>query len=475
MSIPVPTNEEERLTALHQLGILDTKPEAAFDRITEHAQTVFDVSAAAVTLIDQDRQWFKSACGWDVEETSRESSFCTYAILDDGVMVVEDAIEDDRFHSNPLVVGEDGLRFYAGAPLVIEDEIRVGSLCLLDEQSRSFDAEEQKMLATLADVVVDLLKAHKQTYEIGYLSSALEQARDAVVITEANPIDPPGPRIVWANKAFSRMTGYDVEEVLGETPRIFQGPETDRSVLNKVRIALENERAVYAETVNYQKDGSPYVVAWHIAPVYAKDDTLTHWVSVQRDVTDEQRREERLKHEATHDTLTGLPNRYAIQKEIRRALDEPTDDRAGVLLYVDLDEFKPVNDELGHKVGDQILIQTGEVLRQVMRRQDTIGRIGGDEFVVCLPGIESPSEAHQIAERLHDALSQPFSVGPHEITVTASIGGTLHLSAYDTVEDALHAADVAMYQAKGSADCTIVLQDPFAEREPDACSMTHRL
>lgn len=476
-SIPLPTNEEARLAALDRLSILDTEPEEAFDRLTTLAQDIFDVPSAAISFVDRDRQWFKSMCGWDVEETPRDQSFCTYTILDDTVFVVEDAAADEGFAQNPLVTSGD-LRFYAGAPFCVEGDVSLGTLCLIDDHPRSFGDTEKHMLSTLADVVVDLIEARRTTYQIDYLRSALEEARDSVVITEAEPLDEPGPRIVWANKAFSRMTGYEMEDLIGESPRLLQGPETERSVLNKVRSALENERAVHAETVNYRKDGTPYVVAWQIAPVHAEDGELTHWVSIQRDVTDQQRRQERLKHEATHDSLTGLPNRYAVQDTIRERIAAPDDRHVGALLYVDLDHFKPVNDTYGHQVGDQVLIRTAEVLRNVVRREDTIGRIGGDEFVVCLPSLSAPEEARSIAERLHDRLCQPFQIGPHEVQVRASIGGTVPLSAHESVDDALHAADMAMYEAKDSPDQKAVLrsgrQTPTLSSSPTPSATSSR-
>lgn len=454
MDVPFPANEDERLAALNQIGILDTDPEASFDRITTLAQDLFDVSSAAVTLIDRDRQWFKSICGWEIEETDRESSFCTYAILDDGVMVVEDATEDERFADNPFVTGEK-IRFYAGAPLDMGDNLRLGTLCLTDERPRSFGRAQQARLTTLADIVVDLLEVHRMTYQIGYLKSALEEAEDAVVITEAEPLEAPGPRIVWTNKAFSRMTGYERGELVGQTPRMLQGPETDRSVLNKVRSALENERAVHAETVNYRKDGTPYVVSWHIAPVYSETNELTHWVSTQRDVTDQQKREERLKHKAMHDALTNLPNRYAVQQDIRELMQARSDE-SGALLYLDLDDFKPINDEYGHNTGDQVLVRTAELLRTITRGEDRVGRIGGDEFVICLPDATTAEEARSVADRIHKTLRFPIETDRCDLRVSASIGGVVGLSSYDTIDQALHAADMAMYEAKEGAQSTVI-------------------
>jgi len=456
--VPLPENEDDRLAALQRLNILDTDPEALFDRITTLAQTTFGVSSAAVSLVARDRQWFKSICGWGIQETPRDESICTYAILDSSVMVVEDVTADERFAGNPLVE-ENDIRFYAGAPLSLNSDIRVGTLCLLDDRPRSFGEQKREMLTTFADVVVDLIEARRTTYEIEYLRSALKEAQDAVIITEAAPLNPPGPRIVWSNEAFSRMTGYEAGELIGKTPRILQGPETDRPVLNKVRSALENERAVHAETVNYRKDGTPYVVNWHIAPVHDDTGTLTHWVSIQRDVTDQQRRRERLRHEATHDALTGLLNRYAVRERLQDLIVGAGDPPVGLLLYIDLDRFKPINDEYGHQVGDQVLVHTAEVLRDTLRQQDVLSRVGGDEFVVCASELAARDEAQAIADRVYDALCEPFCVGPHEIQVEASIGGTLQLSAYDTVDDALHVADMAMYRAKDTPDRKAILWD----------------
>ncbi len=455
VNIPIPDNEDERLAALHRLNLLDTEPEALFDQITTLAQQIFGVSTAAVSLVDDDRQWFKSMCGWDLEQTPREISFCTYTILDESLLVVEDAAEDERFAYNPNV-SLDKVRFYAGAPLAVEGGLHVGSLCLIDEEPRSFSDAEREKLSTLADVVVDLLETRRMKHQIGYLHSALEEAQDAVIITEGAPLDPPGPRIVWTNKAFSRMTGYEREEVIGQSPRILQGPETSQSVLDKVRRGLENERSVHAETVNYRKDGTSYIVSWHISPV-RNDDEVTHWVSIQRDVTDQRRKQAHLQHEAHHDSLTDLPNRYVVQQTIQELIADSPDQETGVLLYLDLDDFKPLNDDYGHQLGDQVLIRTADVLREVVRSQDTIGRIGGDEFVVCLPTLDTRENARTIAERLYDALHEPFQIGPHEIQVRPSIGGALHLSSYGTADEALHVADMAMYEAKAQTDRKAIL------------------
>jgi diguanylate cyclase (GGDEF)-like protein len=148
-----PDNEIARLASLHGLGILDTAPEERFDSITRIAKRLFDVSIALVSLVDDDRQWFKSCQGLGVSETPREISFCGHAILEADVLVVEDTREDERFHDNPLVTAPPGIRFYAGAPLSLSNQARIGTLCIIDDKPRVFAQEDQAMLSDLASMV----------------------------------------------------------------------------------------------------------------------------------------------------------------------------------------------------------------------------------------------------------------------------------------------------------------------------------
>ena len=150
---PLPQDEERRLEALHALRVLDTPPEERFDRYTRIAAGLFDVPIAMVSLIDRDRQWFKSRHGFDVAETPRETAFCAHTILDNAVLQVPDALQDERFADNPAVSGQPRVRFYAGAPLAAPDGSRVGSLCLIDGRPRQLDERQLTLLRDLADLV----------------------------------------------------------------------------------------------------------------------------------------------------------------------------------------------------------------------------------------------------------------------------------------------------------------------------------
>jgi len=144
-----PLNEAKRLAALHALEVLDTHSEERFDRLTRFARQRFGVPIALVSLIDAERQWFKSCVGLDVSETSREISFCGHAILDDQLFVIDDTLKDSRFADNPLVTGPPGIRFYAGCPLSHADGSKLGTLCLIDSEPRSLNVEQQQALREL--------------------------------------------------------------------------------------------------------------------------------------------------------------------------------------------------------------------------------------------------------------------------------------------------------------------------------------
>lgn len=171
-SAPIPQDEQSRVATLHMLNILDTDPEERFDRLTRMARRLFSVPIAQVTLVDSNRQWFKSNDGGAVSETPRAVSFCAHSILDDDLMLVPDATRDERFHDNPLVTGDPNIRFYAGYPLKVGSH-NLGTLCVLDNKPRTFSSEEIGILKDLAEMAEQELSALQQanTDELTTLSN----------------------------------------------------------------------------------------------------------------------------------------------------------------------------------------------------------------------------------------------------------------------------------------------------------------
>lgn len=175
-SFPMPANESERLRALFDLGVLDTAPEERFDRITRLASQLVGTPIVLVSLVDADRQWFKSRVGLDAVQTGRDVAFCAHTIMGEEMFVVEDASQDERFSENPLVTGQPNIRFYAGAPLCLTDGIRLGTLCAIDTQPRELAPHEEAALVDLSHIVIDELKLRQHIVELNSRRADLERA-----------------------------------------------------------------------------------------------------------------------------------------------------------------------------------------------------------------------------------------------------------------------------------------------------------
>lgn len=192
---PPPPDESERLSELHNFGILDTVAEASYDAITYLASQICDTPIALISLIDEDRQWFKSRVGLGVQETPRDQAFCAHAIHEpDSIMMVRDALEDSRFATNPLVLGDPSIRFYAGAPLVTVTGKALGTLCVIDRKPRELSPDQQKSLSALSTQVMALLElrtAVKDLEEKQLELKELSSQRDAFMATVSHEIRTP--------------------------------------------------------------------------------------------------------------------------------------------------------------------------------------------------------------------------------------------------------------------------------------------
>ena len=283
------------------------------------------------------------------------------------------------------------------------------------------------------------------------LATAVCCADDSVVITTAN-LEFPGPAIVFVNKAFTRMTGYGPTEAIGRTPRILQGEKTDRTILERMKLDLKDGGVFYGQTINYRKDGSEFVNEWHIEPIYNDRQQITHYLAIQRDVTERKNQHNRLIYEANHDSLTGLYNRGYFITELQKAIDRTQNcqDYLFGLLFMDVDRFKLINDSFGHQAGDQLLIEIGDRLQSCIRPQDILSRWGGDEFAIIIDDIQDLSEISQLTHKIQQTIKKPILLGEENLeTVTSlSIGIALSSMGYNCSADMLRDADTALYRAK---------------------------
>ncbi|WP_249735262.1 GGDEF domain-containing protein [Aestuariirhabdus haliotis] len=314
----IPSNEEHRVAKLHELGVLDTPPEQRFDRLTRMAERIFNVPIALVSLIDSDRQWFKSAVGIDIKESPRQLSFCGHAILGEGLFLVPDARLDSRFADNPMVLGEPHVRFYAGCPLKALDGSRLGTLCVIDRKPRHLSEQEQETLRDLAAMV---------------------------------------------------------------------------------------ERELVAVEL------------------------------------------------ATIDELTGISNRRGFMLLAQHSLNLCLRQQVPVtMVYLDLNQFKPINDQYGHAEGDRVLHDFADLLRRSFRVTDLFARLGGDEFVVLLINA-SQALAESIIVKLQRVLDEWNDTQEKGYRVSFSHG----ITEYDLVRHAdigalMESADTQMYRNKSMVE-----------------------
>ncbi len=362
-----------------------------------------------------------------------------------------------------------GVPFYASAAFAV-DATTTGFLCAYGAEFHTVGGAAELVLRTcakeiaanVAQVPAGTLDAFesdefdRQQLYLRLLESVVVNAHDAVVITEA-PVQYPGPRILYANASFTRMTGYELDEVLGKTPRILHGPGTAPSSRERLREALHHYEPIETELLNYRKDGTPFWVELSIVPVPDENGRITHWVSVQRDITERKAAEEAavrarvaqaenvaLAYRADHDDLTGLLNRASFLKHVAGSLPGSR----SAVLFLDLDRFKIINDSLGHRAGDLLLIEVARRLRACVRTHDVLARLGGDEFVCLLDQIGDEEEAVAIARRILAALREPVPLFGQSISARASIGISMVDRRYELPEDVLRDADTAMYRAK---------------------------
>ncbi len=414
------------------------------------------------------------------------------------------------------------------------------------------------------------------------LTEHLDASTTPALITDAE-LDLPGPRILYANPAIEALTGYSPDELVGRTPRLFQGPETERAVLDRLRGCLEGGEPFLGWTTNYRKDGTPFLVEWAILPLRDEEDRVIRFLSLQRDVSEEgtqwggpkaelskiaentpgviyqfrywpetghsaipyaseahervfgippeavkedatpdferihpddlpglwegigesarnltpwhfqgrvfpakdetgwgpmewlegqstpeplpdgsvlwhghitliterKRLEEQLERLAYYDPLTGLPNRMLIQDRIGQAVARAK--RSGqpfALLYLDLDNFKDINEGLGHEAGDELLVEVGRRLRNSLRGQDTVGRLGGDELVVVAEALRDREAAETVAGKLQATFQAPIQLGDQVVGMQCSIGIALYSEDGSQTQELLRNADAALRYAK---------------------------
>lgn len=595
-----PCDEQARLLALQEYNLYDTTPDPAFDDLARLAAHLCGTPIALISLMDETRQWFRARIGIDVTEMARSLSFCTHALYNPGLLVIEDTVQDVRFENHPFVQQPPNIRFYAGMPLTTPEGCALGTLCVLDRVPRQLTPNQREALATLGRSVMTLLEQRRLLEQSAraerqlrasetMLSAVFKSSLDAIIrflpdgrILDWNPAA--AALFGYTHEAAGELTWEDLLPLRNDRNKLTSARAVAAAFLRKRRIEALQTRAgdtfwaevtlttvpgskeenketlfcAFIRDVTQQRNAETELRAAHGAmeqrvaqrtgelleqqqflrriidtdpnfifvknqdgvftlanvavaatygttpeqlvgkrdadfnpsleevhwfnaddaevicsgqdkfiaeekvtdasgivrwmqtikkPLSSRDGQVRELLGISTDITAHKFSKEALMHQAFHDALTGLPNRAFFLSRLETAVSQiPQTPQKIAVLFLDLDNFKVINDSLGHDAGDVLLRQVAQRLAGCVRPGDTVARIGGDEFTLLLEQLEWEHDAVQIAERIAQVLREPFLLEGRQISVTTSIG--IAIGSEDATGDLLRYADTAMYEAK---------------------------
>ncbi|KRC11092.1 diguanylate cyclase [Hydrogenophaga sp. Root209] len=311
----------------------------------------------------------------------------------------------------------------------------------------------------------DVTERRRSQEQLMLLETSVSRLNDIVAIAETGA-GSQEPRIVFVNDAFEQQTGYTRAEVIGQTPRILLELDPAMTQLNTLVASLQDNQQARTELMVRRKNGALFWVELEVVTVQATAEEVTHWVAVGRDITQRKTAEDMIRHLAFYDALTDLPNRQLLLDRLQQALAASArTGQFGALMFIDLDNFKILNDTLGHHMGDQLLQKVASRLTQSVRKSDMVARLGGDEFVVMVDDLSTDPEAaaykaRALGEKVLKTLREPFQLNGHQHFATPSIGVTSFNGDQNDVGELLKQADLAMYQAKSMGRNTLCFFDP---------------
>ncbi|WP_161539659.1 sensor domain-containing protein [Paramagnetospirillum kuznetsovii] len=301
----------------------------------------------------------------------------------------------------------------------------------------------------------DITERKQAEAEMQLAASVFHTTQEGILITDGNGI------ILSVNPAFTEITGYAADEAVGKTPRLLKSHHHDKQFYAELWRSLVSTGGWQGELWNRRKSGEAYLEWLTISAIRGDDGRYNRFVSVFTDVTELRRKDEQIRHQAYHDALTGLPNRALLGDRLEHAIEiAQREGRQVAVLFLDLDRFKVVNDSLGHQEGDKLLQSTALRIQDAVRRSDTVGRLGGDEFIVILSDFEDTTEVAQVAEKIITSLSLPHDLAGHAVHSSTSIGIAVFPQDARDSNGLLMNADVAMYQAKAAGRGTYRFFDP---------------
>jgi diguanylate cyclase (GGDEF)-like protein/PAS domain S-box-containing protein len=487
----IPPDEAGRLDALRRLKLLDSAPAESFDTVTRLASLTLRLPIVLVSLVDADRQWFKSRVGLDVEETPRRVSFCTHAVFARRPLIIPNATQDPRFLNNPLVTGPPYIRSYLGIPLYTRERYPIGTLCGIDRQQREFGAREIAMMSDFAKIIEVFVHTRELSAKTdGVLQYAMERERlfretfeqAAVGIVHVSVTG----EVLRINQRACDMLGYPQAELRKLSFMDITHPDDVLYNIREFKRTLAGEIDHYRLEQRFERKGGGYLWAQlsvalkrtaagqpDHAIVVIEDiseikqvqaalvlvrDSLQEQVAMQTSRLQESNAallasNARLAAESVTDYLTGLPNRriFSERSEAAAVAFRATGAAYGMIL-MDLDDFKQINDEFGHDLGDDVLRAVGAILlRNIGGDHNLAARLGGEEFAVLSRVALQEEALRALAERIRADINETaFVTAKGVLRFTSSFGLALSQPEDTDWKNVYGRADAALYEAKAS-------------------------
>ena len=330
-------------------------------------------------------------------------------------------------------------------PVIVEFRIvwPDGSVHWMSSRGRAY-YDREGIPTRMCGVVFEISDLKKNQEQMRLAAQFFAASQEAIVITDASA------RIVSVNDAFCNSTGFSEQEVVGLTPAILKSDRQPALFFKTMWRMLGQTGKWSGELVNQRKDGSSYPVRLSISAVASDNGAVSHYVGIITDMSSYRAAEDRIQYMAYFDALTGLPNRTLLSDRATRAIAAAHRDQQGLaILFMDLDQFKTINDSLGHSTGDAVLQAVAARLKLLLREVDTVSRYGGDEFTLLLPETDSKGAA-QVAAKVIEILREPIAVGIHSLVVGVSVGISLFPADANDFESLLRNADIALFRAKAA-------------------------
>lgn len=338
-----------------------------------------------------------------------------------------------------------------------------GEACALDYRLRHRDghfvwvhhlsgarsAGEPQPRAMIRGMLFDISERKRTEQRLLLAGQVFETASEGIMLTDAQN------RIISVNPAFEVITGYAAAEVMGKDPKLLSAGLQAPDYYHGMWLGLQREGRWEGEVWNRRKSGEPFAQRLSVSIIRDEWGHIKRHLAMFSDVTTQKRQAEEIEHQAGHDSLTGLPNRRLLADRMAQAIARAQRQSGQVgIMMLDLDGFKHINDTLGHRLGDLLLIETARRLVHCVRESDTVARVGGDEFMMVLPEIQGQNDLQTLAAKINDHIGEPFCIEGRDLFVSASIGLTLFPSDGTNAEMLLANADTAMYRAKSEGKNT---------------------